>query len=302
MGEEGEGAAFVLDSLPERFSVEELDATLAAMDVQAATFSRAYETMGRIRWLVECNYDVEFPADSLLGERVLWPAGPTETNGMEDARFVRFVGDEQGGDAGTVTYYATYTAFDGRNIAPQLLETTDFRKFRVTQLSGPAAQNKGMALFPRRIGGRYAALSRYDRENNALVFSDNCRSWTDAVTIQTPAEAWEMLQLGNCGSPIETPEGWLVLTHGVGPMRAYSIGALLLDLEDPTRVIGRLPEPLLVPDRSERDGYVPNVVYSCGALLHGNSLVLPYGMSDAAVGVALIDLRRLLDRLAPSGR
>ena len=211
---------------------------------------------------------------------------------MEDARFVRFVDDD-----GTVTYYATYTAFDGVHVAPQLLETDDFRTFRITQLTGPAAKNKGMALFPRRIGGRYVALSRWDRESNALAFSTDCRSWAAATTLQSPEQPWELLQIGNCGSPIETPEGWLVLTHGVGPMRVYSIGAILLDLDDPARIRARLSAPLMVPDDSERDGYVPNVLYSCGALLHGDSLVIPYGISDATIGIAVVGLSELLDRL-----
>jgi predicted GH43/DUF377 family glycosyl hydrolase len=211
---------------------------------------------------------------------------------MEDARFVRFVDDD-----GSVTYYGTYTAFDGVHVAPQLLETADFRTFRVTQMAGPAARNKGMALFPRRIGGRYVALSRWDRENNAIVTSDNCRAWGTPTTLQSPEHPWELLQIGNCGSPLETSDGWLVLTHGVGPMRVYSIGALLLDLEEPTRVVARLPEPIMVPDASEREGYVPNVLYSCGALLHGESVVLPYGIGDAALGVAVIQLPDLLERL-----
>jgi predicted GH43/DUF377 family glycosyl hydrolase len=241
------------------------------------------------------NYDTIFPEDSAIGERVLWPMGPTETHGMEDARFVRFVDDD-----GSVTYYGTYTAFDGVHVAPQLLETTDFRAFRITQLTGLAARNKGMALFPRRIGGRYVALSRWDRENNAIAFSDDCRAWGGPATLQSPEQPWELLQVGNCGSPLETTEGWLVLTHGVGPMRVYSIGAVLLDLDDPTRVVARLPEPLMVPDASEREGYVPNVLYSCGALLHGDTVVLPYGIGDAAIGVAVIRLPDLLDRLRPA--
>lgn len=221
--------------------------------------------------------------------------GPAETHGMEDARFVRFVDDD-----GTITYYATYTAFDGTHVAPQLLQTDDFRQFRVTQLTGPAAKNKGIALFPRRIGGQFVALSRWDRESNSLAFSADCRSWTAATTIQPPERSWELLQLGNCGAPIETSEGWLVLTHGVGPMRVYSIGAVLLDLDDPARMLGRLADPLMDPDDSERDGYVPNVLYSCGALLHGDSLVIPYGISDANIGMAVVDVNELLHRLLAS--
>jgi predicted GH43/DUF377 family glycosyl hydrolase len=292
LGEAGESAAFVLDSLPERFSQVELELALADLGDQVLTRTMARETIEHIRWVAASNYDRIFPEDSAIGERVLWPIGPTESHGMEDARFVRFVDDD-----GRVTYYATYTAFDGVHVVPQLLETTDFRAFRITQLTGPAARNKGMALFPRRIGGRYVALSRWDRENNAIVTSDNCRSWGTPTTLQSPERPWELLQIGNCGSPLETPDGWLVLTHGVGPMRVYSIGALLLDLDDPTRIVARLPEPVMVPDASEREGYVPNVLYSCGALLHGDSVVLPYGIGDAAIGVAVIPLPELLDRL-----
>jgi predicted GH43/DUF377 family glycosyl hydrolase len=295
LGERGESAAFVLDSLPEHFSAVELELALADLGDQVLTRTAALETIDHIRWVAASNYDSVFPGDCTIGERVLWPMGPTESHGMEDARFVRFVDDD-----GSVTYYATYTAFDGVHVAPQLLETTDFQAFRITQLAGPAARNKGMALFPRRIGGRYVALSRWDRENNAIVMSDNCRLWGAAVTLQSPEEPWELLQIGNCGSPLETPDGWLVLTHGVGPMRVYSIGAVLLDLEDPTRVVARLPEPLMVPDASEREGYVPNVVYSCGALLHHETVVLPYGIGDAAIGVAVIRLPELLERLRPA--
>jgi predicted GH43/DUF377 family glycosyl hydrolase len=292
LGHDGESVAFVLDSLPERFTPAQLERVLAALEDQILTRTTARETIERMRWVAVSNYDIEFPEDSTIGERVLWPTGPTESHGMEDARLVRFVDDD-----GTVTYYATYTAFDGIHVAPQLLETPDFRTFRITQLTGPAAKNKGMALFPRRIGGRYVALSRWDRESNAIVTSQDCRSWGAAATLQSPEHPWELLQIGNCGSPLETPDGWLVFTHGVGPVRVYSIGAILLDLEDPTRVRARLPVPLMVPDESERDGYVPNVLYSCGALLHGDTVVLPYGIGDAAVGVAIVRLRELLDRL-----
>jgi predicted GH43/DUF377 family glycosyl hydrolase len=296
-GNDRESAAFVLDSLPERFTPTDLDVALAALDDQILTRSTARQTIDRIRWVAASNYDVEFPGDSAIGERVLWPLGPAESHGMEDARFVRFTDD-----AGAVTYYATYTAFDGTHVEPQLLETRDFRMFRVTQLTGAAARNKGMALFPRLIDGRYAALSRWDRENNALVTSPDCRSWGTAVTLQFPEEPWELLQLGNCGSPIETPEGWLVFTHGVGPMRVYSIGAILLDLDNPARLRARLREPVILPNEAERDGYVPNVVYSCGALLHAGTVVLPYGVSDTAIRVAVTGLDEILDRLlaAPS--
>jgi predicted GH43/DUF377 family glycosyl hydrolase len=237
------------------------------------------------------SYAVEFDEHSALSERVLWPGGPAESHGMEDARFVRFT------DGGDVTYYATYTAFDGSQVAPHLLQTTDFKTFTVSPLSGPSASNKGMAIFPRRIAGRYAALSRCDRESNAIGYSADGHLWSEAITVQTPARPWELIQLGNCGSPIETPAGWLVFTHGVGPMREYAIGAILLELEHPERLIAALPEPLLVADESERDGYVPNVVYSCGPMVHGNSVVLPYGCSDSSVRIAMVNLNLLLEQL-----
>jgi predicted GH43/DUF377 family glycosyl hydrolase len=292
LGADRENAGFVLDSLPERFTPADLDQAVAALDQQVLTRSSAWETIERIRWVAASNYDIEFPSDSSVGERVLWPLGPAESHGMEDARFVRFTGD-----GGSVTYYATYTAFDGAHVAPQLLETSDFREFRVTQMTGPAARNKGMALFPRLIDGHYVALSRWDRENNAIVTSPDCRTWGEAVTLQSPRKPWELLQIGNCGSPIETPEGWLVFTHGVGPMRVYSIGAILLDLDDPAQVRAFLPYPVILPNEGERDGYVPNVVYSCGAFLHDGAVVLPYGVSDTAVRIALIETDEILDRL-----
>ena len=208
---------------------------------------------------------------------------------MEDARFVRFIGDD-----GSVTFYATYTAYSGSQISQQLLKTKDFQSFTSTPIVGRGAANKGLALFPRRIRGRFAAMSRSDGESNSVTYSDDLSVWTGALPCQRPTRAWEMLQLGNCGPPIETDAGWLVLTHGVGPMRTYRIGAILLDLDDPTRILSELPEPLLSPAADEQDGYVPNVVYSCGALVHANTLVLPYGIADAAIGIATVPLPELL--------
>jgi len=295
LGDTGESASFVLDSLAPRFTPDELDSALADLEAQIVTHSSVRETIDHFRSIASANYDTEFPADSAIAERVLLPTSPAESHGMEDARFVRVVDDD-----GSVTYYATYTAFDGVHVAPQLLETEDFLHFRVTQLTGAAAKNKGLALFPRRVGGHYAALSRWDRERNSLASSTDCRTWVTTAAIQAPEQPWELLQLGNCGSPIETPAGWLVLTHGVGPMRIYSIGAVLLDLDNPARMLARLSDPLMVPDDSERNGYVPNVVYSCGALLHGDNLVIPYGISDAATGIAVVDVNDVLDRLLSS--
>jgi predicted GH43/DUF377 family glycosyl hydrolase len=238
-----------------------------------------------------------FPTDSDLDERVIFPAGPNETRGMEDARFVRFTDVD-----GSIKYYATYTAYDGFMILPQLIETGDFVTFTISTLNGAAAQNKGMALFPRRIDGKYVMLSRKDRENLHLSTSDDVHNWNDVTELYRPQSPWELLQIGNCGSPIETEVGWLVLTHGVGPMRRYTLGALLLDLHDPQRVIGYLSKPLLEPDETEREGYVPNVVYTCGAIVHADQLVIPYGFSDAGITVAQLALSELLDVLLSSQR
>lgn len=288
----GEDTEFALDSLPDQFTQAELDAALVRLHDQIITRHSADRVIERLRWIASCNYQVAFPCDSVIGERVLMPVGPTESHGMEDARFVRFTDDD-----GTIIYYATYTAFDGGSVAPQLLRTNDFRTFTVSQISGPAARNKGMALFPRRLRGRYVALSRWDRENISVTSSADGGAWDQPVTVVVPGHAWDLIQLGNCGSPVETPAGWLVLTHGVGPMRAYAIGAILLDLDDPTRVIGRLAEPLLEATDAERDGYVPNVLYSCGAIAHNGRLVVPYGSADNSVGVAVFDLAQLLQAL-----
>lgn len=290
-GEDDENARFVWDSLPECFGADDLEVVLANLGRQRATRRAAHHFVDKVRRAAACNYTTEFDPATSLSERLLWPYGPAEGNGMEDARFVRFVDD------GIVAYYATYTAFDGSHVAPQLIETQDFITFRMTQLAGPSAKNKGLALFPRKVNGHYAALSRWDRENNAISYSDDGRRWGAATTIQTPGRPWELVQLGNCGSPIETSAGWLVFTHGVGPMREYAISAVLLELDNPAVMISALREPLLTPLGDERVGYVPNVVYSCGALLHGDTLTLPYGCSDSSIRVATLHLPTLLDEL-----
>jgi predicted GH43/DUF377 family glycosyl hydrolase len=282
----------VLSRLAEQFTSEDLERALAELQQDGAPPAIRYETARIIRILAASNYVTAFAVDSGLGERVIFPAGPNETRGMEDARFVRFVEED-----GSVKYYATYTAFDGFQILPQLIETEDFVSFSVSTLNGVAAQNKGMALFPRRIDGKYMMLSRKDQENLYLATSDHVRFWNDATELQRPCGAAEMQQIGNCGSPLETDAGWIVLTHGVGPMRRYTLGALLLDLADPRRVIGRLPVPLLEPDETEREGYVPNVLYSCGSLIRGDTLVLPYGFADHGIRIALVSVPDLLARL-----
>jgi predicted GH43/DUF377 family glycosyl hydrolase len=245
-----------------------------------------------MHWLASSSYELAFPAESELSQRVLFPNGPIESRGMEDARMVRFSRRD-----GTFRYYATYTAFDGFSILPQLIETSDFKTFRIATLNGLAAKNKGIAIFPRPVGGRYAALARSDGESNYFMLSDDIRFWRTATRIQIPARPWELMQIGNAGAPIETEAGWLVVTHGVGPMRQYALGAILLDLDDPTRVIGHLREPLLEPLPEERDGYVPNVVYSCGSIIHRDRLVIAYGASDTSTGFASLEVDALLTEL-----
>ncbi len=241
-------------------------------------------------------YAIDFPPASGVDERAIFPVSANESNGIEDARFVRFVDLD-----GSVLYYATYTAYNGHAISPQLIETRDFLHFRILTLGGTAVHNKGMALFPRRVSGRFAMLSRQDNENILIMFSDDPHSWSDARVVVRPTATWESVKIGNCGSPIETEAGWLVITHGVGPMRTYSLGAVLLDLDDPSRVIGRLEQPLISPGEADRDGYVPNVVYSCGSLLHGRSLILPYATSDRVTTIATVSLDDLLSTLVGNG-
>ena len=279
----------VLDKLHDDFTLKQLRAVLLASgltDVSDATASRAAHG---ILLLAESSYEVNFAPASQVSQRVLFPAAPSQSNGIEDARFVRFARED-----GSFTYYATYTAYDGKITLPQLLETPDFLHFKFRALNGPAVANKGMALFPRKINGRYVMLSRQDDENILLMFSKNIYFWAEPKLLLAPAQPWEFVKLGNCGSPIETEAGWLVLSHGVGAMRKYCLGAFLLDLNDPARVIGRLREPLLCPNESERNGYVPNVVYSCGSLLHGRQLIIPYAMSDSATSFATVSVDALL--------
>lgn len=236
----------------------------------------------------ESGYTATFPEDLPIAEQTLFPITPSQSNGIEDARFVRF---EDG------TYYGTYTAYDGRQIAPEMVATADFRSYRFLPLQGSALRNKGLALFPRKVNGRYTMLGRQDGENNYLMRSDDPLVWNETHLLTTPKFDWEIVQSGNCGSPVETEAGWLVLTHGVGPTRKYSIGAMLLDLEDPTRVIGRLETPLLSPNAEEREGYVPNVVYTCGALPHAGYLIIPYAVSDSACRFARVPIEELLRHL-----
>jgi predicted GH43/DUF377 family glycosyl hydrolase len=285
-------ATLILDPLPEQFTFDDLGRELASLDQKHLPRTTASETVKMVHLLASSNYVVAYSRESVASERIIYPAGPKETQGMEDARFVRFVHGD-----GSFNYYATYTAFDGVEILPQLIETKDFVSFHISTLNGACAQNKGMALFPRLIGGKYTMLSRFDRENIYLMQSDNVRFWSDTRMLHAPVRPWELIQIGNCGSPIETEAGWLVLTHGVGPMRRYGIGALLLDLDDPSHVVAHLPDPLLMPEEDEREGYVPNVLYSCGSMMHREHLIIPYGFSDFGIKVALVHVPDLLDLL-----
>ena len=283
-------SAYVFSRLPEEFTYMELVVQMNIL--KAAPFFSPNEqkkTFEIINWVADSNYEVAFHADHRISERVIFPVSKNESRGIEDARFVQFFNGNQ--DA---VYYATYTAYNGVTILPQLIETTDFIHFKILTLNGRAVQNKGMALFPRKINGQYVMLSRQDGENNHIMFSDNIHFWQTSQMIQEPEQPWEFIQIGNCGSPIETKQGWIVLTHGVGPMRQYCIGAILLDLENPARIIARLDEPLLTPNEKEREGYVPNVVYSCGSIIHQKELVIPYAMSDINSGIATIEVERLI--------
>jgi predicted GH43/DUF377 family glycosyl hydrolase len=246
----------------------------------------------KILWLADSYYEIVFSLDTDISDRVIFPISEYERKGIEDARFVKFT-DEDGG----TMYYATYTAYDGALIMPKLLQTSDFYDFKIMPLYGAGAQNKNLALFPRKINGRYAMISRIDGWNNYIMYSDKINIWEDPVMLQRPKFTWEFVQIGNCGSPIETEDGWLMITHGVGPMRKYVLGASLLKLDDPGVEIGRLREPLLMPNNDEREGYVPNVLYSCGSFVHNKKLIIPYGLSDYSTSFAEVDLKALIDRL-----
>jgi predicted GH43/DUF377 family glycosyl hydrolase len=281
----------VLRRLGSEFSLDELENAMTTLDGDVDS-SAVHVTKRLMHWIATSNYTTYFTSSTELTERVIFPTGPTESKGMEDARLVRFVHDD-----GRIVYYATYTAFNGTQILPQLIETDDFMSFRITTLSGECAQNKGIALFPRQLDGQFAALGRHDNVNNFLMRSHDIRVWRDSEKLQEPDRPWELMQLGNCGSPLETEAGWLVITHGVGPFRRYCLGAVLLDIDDPCRVLGHLREPLLMPTGDEREGYVPNVVYSCGSLIHADHLVVPYGFADTGASIATVRLDDLLTAL-----
>ena len=285
--------ADVLGDLPARFTRSELEAQIqTVLDRSEDRRPLLHDTVEKMQWLARSNYELVFRKDRMISEKVIFPVSENESRGVEDARFVRFIDDDD-----DITYYATYTAYNGFDILPMLLETKDFISFRIRTLNGAAAKNKGMALFPRRIDGRFVMISRHDGENLFILSSDNIHFWHSAELLQGPQYPWEFIQIGNCGSPIETEHGWILLTHGVGPMRKYCIGACLLDLHEPKRIIGHLTEPLLCPTEEEREGYVPNVVYTCGAMVHHGELIVPYSMSDTASGIAVVAVEDLIDRM-----
>jgi predicted GH43/DUF377 family glycosyl hydrolase len=282
-------AEAVMRALPDEFDGADLERALAEAHRDLLTRASSAATSDLLRKVVSSAYDASFARDASLGQRILSPTADEESNGMEDARFTRFTRDD-----GTAEYRATYTAYDGHRIAPRLLVSPDLRVFSAHRLAGPAARNKGMALFPRKVHGQHLALCRSDGESTSLARSADGYTWNRPVVLQEPSAPWEMLQVGNCGPPIETDQGWLVLTHGVGPMRVYVMGTLLLDLDDPARVIGYSRTPLLSPGPDEQDGYVPNVVYSCGAFLHDGLVWIPYGIDDRRIGVAYAPLGEVL--------
>jgi predicted GH43/DUF377 family glycosyl hydrolase len=286
---------FVLEKLGERFTYGELKKAVEETRKTHQLTPNKELIINQMVWLALSHYEIEFSLDSAISERVIFPISDTERNGIEDARFVKFTEEN-----GEVIYYATYTAYDGMSILPKLLSTRDFYHFKGLPIHGELAQNKGMALFPRKVNGKYAILCRTDGINNYLAYSDNINIWREAKLIQKPKYSWELVQVGNCGSPVETDDGWLVITHGVGPMREYVLGASLYELNNPENEIGRLKTPFLVANSEEREGYVPNVVYSCGSIIHNGNLIVPYAMSDFASTYATINLNELLNELKNS--
>jgi predicted GH43/DUF377 family glycosyl hydrolase len=296
MGIPHEVADLVFSRLPERFTHAELDEATSVARRGHDGDPRLSNAIDTLEWLVRANYTLRLAEKDDPADLILFPRADSELKGIEDMRLVRFLEGD-----GSATWFGTFTGFDGKNILPMLMETADFRSISIHTLNGECAQNKGMALFPRRIDGHFAMCSRIDGRNLYLMFSDLPHFWESAALLATPKYPWEYRLIGNCGSPLETPEGWLMITHGVGPMRRYSIGAMLLDAEDPFRIKGRLKEPLLAPAEQGRAGYVPNVVYSCGSLIHRGRLYLPYAVSDSSTRIVGIPLDDLIDQLLRDG-
>lgn len=285
----------IMQALPDKFEYYALKHEVNKVLSDSTISESRRMALEEVTWLADSFYDIHFKHDSDITERVIFPISDSESRGIEDARFVRFKDDD-----GTEKIFATYTAYNGHTILPKLISTENFYTFRVMPLHGSGAQNKNLALFPRKIKGKYAMLARIDGVNNYLMYSDRPTVWNKPKMIQEPRYPWEFVQVGNCGSPLWTEEGWLVISHGVGPMRRYCLGASLFDLDDPSKEIGRLDEPLLSPREDEREGYVPNVVYSCGALIHNNSLILPYAVSDYSSTYGVVDVSELLNAIKQS--
>ncbi|MHC5082673.1 MAG: glycoside hydrolase family 130 protein [Planctomycetota bacterium] len=293
IGAMDELATSLIKDLPDSFSMFQLRHKIEYARSMMELTSANERTLELMQWIASSEYEIERQATDSVEDIVLFPLSETESQGMEDMRIVQFHDDDD-----SVRYYGTYTAYNGTSILPQILEVIPNRNAKVHTLHGKFARNKGMALFPQRLDGEFAAIGRIDGENMFLLKSDDIDFWDNAVEIVQPKYDWEFVQIGNCGSPLLTDAGWLVLTHGVGAMRKYSIGAMLLDKDDPSKIIGQLERPLLAPNEEERTGYVPNVVYSCGAMIHGDNLIVPYGISDAATGFAVVVLDDLLAELA----
>lgn len=282
------------DQLLDNFTLDEMVEGIEHFKTNTAMTPQHDRALDTMHWLARSNYEMEFDTDVELSERVIFPRSTTDIRAIEDARFVEFTEDD-----GSRKYYGTYTAYNGHSILPQLIETSNFYRFNIRTLMGEGSQNKGMALFPEKINGQYAMISRNDAENIYIMFSDNINYWQEPKLLREPKFDWEFIQIGNSGSPLKTEKGWLLLTHGVGPVRIYTIGAILLDLNDPTKVIGEIKEPILIPEEDERNGYVPNVVYSCGGIIHNNYLVLPFAASDSRSGIVKFKLDDLLNAMIP---
>lgn len=284
----------IFDQLLDEFTLEEMKEGIEHFKHNNPMTPKHDRAIDTLHWLARSNYEIEFDLDVDISERVIFPRSTTDVRAMEDARFVEFTNPDK-----SRKYYGTYTAYNGHSILPQLIETTDFCRFNIRTLMGEGSHNKGMALFPEKINGKYAMISRNDAENIYIMFSDDINYWQDPQLLREPKFDWEFIQIGNSGSPLKTEKGWLLLTHGVGPVRIYTIGAILLDINDPTKVIGEIAEPILIPEEDERNGYVPNVVYSCGGILHNKQLILPYAASDSRSGIVKFDLEELLDAMVP---
>ena len=292
MGLDDRSVQTVLERLQDTFTITELGRAIDDSRRSLTDIAGSREALRTMHWLASSNYHIDLSEDANLSELVIFPMSEDESHGIEDLRLVQFTEDD-----GQRCYYGTYTAYNGMRTLPMMINTRDFKRVEVHSLNGAGAVNKGIALFPRRINGKFVVCSRIDGENLYISTSDSAYFWSSATRLVAPRHPWEFVQIGNCGSPLETEAGWLLLTHGVGPVRGYSIGAILLDRDDPLKVRGALPEPLIVPLENEREGYVPNVVYTCGAIIHQRSLFIPYAQADTRTTVAVVDLDELLGRL-----